>query len=167
MNGIAISQAEAEDRVGIRGVEVRAFGQPGEADLVDRLVVDGDAVFELVAKLDGAMVGHVLFSRLLIHGEGGISFPALALAPIAVDPAVQGRGVGSALIREAHARLQAAGESLSVVLGDPGYYARFGYTRGRAETFECDYQGPYLQALAWRDAPATGRLVYAPAFGAL
>ena len=59
-------------------------------------------------------------------------FPAVALAPLAVEPAFHGSGIGGALIREAHIRLQDAGETLSVVLGDPAYYGRFGYTHARA-----------------------------------
>jgi putative acetyltransferase len=165
MSAAIIRRAGGGDRDAIRAVEERAFGQPDEALLVDRLVGDGDAVLELVAVADDAVVGHVLFSRLAVVDGDGASFPAVALAPVAVDPAHQGKGVGAALIRQGHALLEASGESLSVVLGEPAYYARFGYERSRSEAFECDYQGPYLQALAWRDAPVTGRLVYAPAFG--
>ncbi|TIX97028.1 MAG: N-acetyltransferase, partial [Mesorhizobium sp.] len=57
-----------------------------------------------------------------------------------------------------------AGEALAVVLGDPAYYGRFGYSHARAEKFESEYQGEALQALAWGEAPETGRLVYASAF---
>ena len=52
-----------------------------------------------------------------------------------------------------------------VVLGDPAYYSRFGYTHARAEKFESEYQSEALQALTWGDAPEAGRLVYASAFG--
>ena len=51
-----------------------------------------------------------------------------------------------------------------MVLGDPAYYGRFGYTHERAAKFESDYQCEALQALAWGDAPESGRLVYASAF---
>jgi putative acetyltransferase len=51
------------------------------------------------------------------------------------------------------------------VLGDPAYYGRFGYSRARAAKFESEYQSEALQALAWGEAPETGRLVYASAFG--
>jgi putative acetyltransferase len=53
-----------------------------------------------------------------------------------------------------------------VVLGDPSYYGRFGYEHARARGFESEYQSEALQALAWDEAPATGRLVYARAFSA-
>ncbi|TIR57524.1 MAG: N-acetyltransferase, partial [Mesorhizobium sp.] len=94
-------------------------------------------------------------------------FAAVALAPLAVEPSFHGTGIGGALIREAHVRLKEAGEALAVVLGDPAYYGRFGYTHARAEKFESEYQGEALQALAWGDAPEAGRLLYASAFTAL
>ena len=50
------------------------------------------------------------------------------------------------------------------MLGEPAYYGRFGYTHGRAAKFESNYQCEALQALAWDDAPESGRLVYASAF---
>ena len=53
------------------------------------------------------------------------------------------RGSRRSSIREAHACLAALGETLSVVLGEPGYYGRFGYTNRRAARFECEYQSPY------------------------
>ncbi|RWF10402.1 MAG: N-acetyltransferase, partial [Mesorhizobium sp.] len=96
--------------------------------------------------------------------NGGKSFSAVALAPLAVEPSFHGTGIGGALIREAHIRLKEAGEALAVVLGDPAYYGRFGYSHARAEKFESEYQGEALQALAWGEAPETGRLVYASAF---
>ncbi len=71
------------------------------------------------------------------------------------------------MIENAHHVLEEAGERLSVVLGDPAYYGRFGYEATRAAGFQSEYQGDYLQALAWGDAPATGRLVYPPAFSRL
>lgn len=166
MSMISIRTSTPRDRDAIRLVEEHAFGQPVEAGLVDALVTGGDAVTELVAEEDGQVVGHILFSRLFVEADGA-KFPAVALAPLAVEPSFHGTGIGGALVREAHVRLKEAGETLSVVLGDPEYYGRFGYDHRRAAGFESDYQGDALQALAWGDAPANGRLVYAPAFSGL
>lgn len=159
-----IRTATAEDWRAIRAVETRAFGRPDEADLVDRIVADGDDVLELVAGLDHTAVGHILFSRLRIRTTQG-NHPAVALAPVAVDPDLQNEGIGSMLIDAAHARLQRMGETLSVVLGWPAYYGRFGYTHARAAAFGSAYQGEALQALAWGEAPMTGELIYPRAFG--
>lgn len=166
MSMMSIRTATLGDREAIRLVEEHAFGQPAEAGLVDALVSGGDAIVELVAEEEGAVVGHILFSRLMVQ-EGKKSFPAVALAPLAVEPDFHGTGIGGALIREAHRRLKEAGETLSVVVGDPAYYGRFGYERGRAEKFDSEYQGDAMQAQAWGDAPAGGRLVYSKAFGSL
>nr|WMC97810.1 N-acetyltransferase [Aminobacter aminovorans] len=164
MSMMSIRAATPRDREAIRLVEEHAFGQQAEAGLVDALVAEGDAVVELVAEEDGDVVGHILFSRLYIQ-NGGKTVPAVALAPLAVEPDFHGTGIGGALVREAHIRLKDAGETIAVVLGDPAYYGRFGYSHERAARFESDYQCDALQALAWGEAPETGKLVYASAFG--
>lgn len=163
MSMLSIRTATPRDRDAIRAVEEHAFGQKAEAGLVDALVDNGDVVLELVAEEEGAVVGHVLFSRLFVENAGK-SHPAVALAPLAVEPALQGSGIGGALVREAHIRLKAAGETLAIVLGDPDYYGRFGYENARANGFESEFQGPALQAQAWGEAPANGKLVYASPF---
>lgn len=164
MSMMSIRAATPRDREAIRLVEEHAFGQQAEAGLVDALVAEGDAVVELVAEEDGDVVGHILFSRLYIQ-NGGKTVPAVALAPLAVEPDFHGTGIGGALVREAHIRLKEAGETIAVVLGDPAYYGRFGYSHERAAGFESDYQCDALQALVWGEAPETGKLVYASAFG--
>ena len=164
MSGLIIREAIEADRAAIGALVERAFGQAAEAELVAALVRDGDAVLELVAEEDGQLAGHVLFSRLDVDRDGD-HFAAVALAPVAVEPASQKRGIGSALIEEGHRLLNARGERLSVVLGDPAYYGRFGYTHSRAAGFDSVFQCAALQALDWGAAPAEGRLVYAPAFG--
>lgn len=166
MKGLTVRLAENPDRDVIRDVEARAFGGMGEATLVDSLVAANDAVLELVAERDGEIIGHILFSRVFVE-SGDTRFPGVALAPAAVVPDWQGKGVGRALIEEAHRRLRASGEKLSVVLGDPAYYGRFGYEHARAAGFASTYQCEALQAVAWGEAPQSGKLVYATPFGAL
>lgn len=163
MSMMSIRAATLKDREAIRLVEEHAFGQNTEAGLVDALVDSGDTVLELVAEEEGQVVGHILFSRLHVQKDGR-NHAAVALAPLAVEPSFHGSGIGGALIREGHLRLKQAGETLSLVLGEPAYYGRFGYAHDRAANFESDYQCDALQALAWGDAPDSGRLVYAPAF---
>lgn len=163
MSMMSIRMATPRDRAEIRRVEEHAFGQETEAGLVDALVEGGDAVLELVAVEEGTVVGHVLFSRLHVV-KNGVRTPAVALAPLAVEPSFHGTGIGGALVSEAHVRLKAAGETLSIVLGDPAYYGRFGYSHARAASFASDYQCEALQALAWGAAPGEGRLVYAEPF---
>lgn len=152
------------EREAIRAVEEAAFGQPDEATLSEALIAAGDDVLGLVAEKDGLLVGHILFSRLIIKQAAGGQFAAVALAPLGVLPAFQQRGIGTALITMAHRHLKDKGERLSVVLGDPAYYGRFGYENTHAAGFTSDFQCDALQALNWGEAPTTGQLVYAPAF---
>jgi putative acetyltransferase len=167
LTGWTIRAAKPGDRPAIRSLLVEAFDGTAEAELVGRLAEEGAIVLELVADMAGRIVGHILFSRLMVSNDG-TETPAVALAPLAVSSAHHGQGIGGALVDEGHRRLAASGERLSVVLGDPDYYARFGYRRDAAEGYDCDYQCDALQALAWRDdAPRTGRLVYASAFEGL
>jgi putative acetyltransferase len=163
MSMLSIRTATPRDREAIRKVEQHAFGQQAEAGLVDALVAAGDAVVELVAEDEGQIVGHILFSRIFVE-DGAKAFPAVALAPLAVEPSFHRSGIGGALVREGHVRLKEAGETLSVVLGDPAYYGRFGYSHDRAANFESEYQCDALQALAWGEASETGSLVYPAAF---
>jgi putative acetyltransferase len=122
-------------------------------------------VLALVAEDAGVVIGYVAFSRLFVEGEE--RFPAVALAPLAVYPEYQQQGVATRLVREGHACLAALGETLSVVLGEPSYYSRFGYSNRRAANFVSEYQSPYLMALSFGAAPWEGRLVYPSAFSML
>lgn len=166
MSAFIIRPSQTADRATINALDERAFGRTDEARLVDQLVADGDVVLELVAERHGEILGHILFSRLQVM-TGDWSSAAVALAPLAVDPGHQGQGIGTELVREAHLRLIADGERLSVVLGDPAWYGRFGYAHDRAAGFDCDWQGEALQAVALDDAPQAGRLVYPRAFAGL
>ena len=157
---------EARDAGQIRDLLEASFPGYGEALLVDRLRSDGDIDLALVAEDQGVVIGYIAFSRLMIEGEGE-PFRAAALAPLAVYPEYQQQGVATRLVREGHACLAAMGITLSVVVGEPGYYGRFGYTHRRAASFESEYHSSYLMALSFGAAPWEGRLFYAPAFGLL
>jgi putative acetyltransferase len=165
--GLAIMRLEEpRDASQVRDLLEASFPGFGEAILVDRLRSDGDIDLSLVAEDQGVVIGHVAFSRLMIEDDDQ-SFHAVALAPLAVYPEYQQQGVATRLVREGHACLAAMGVTLSVVLGEPGYYSRFGYSHRRAARFDSEYQSPYLMALSFGAAPWEGRLVYPAAFGLL
>lgn len=166
IRGLVIREARPNDRAAIHDLVADAFGNDSEARLVEAIVAQGDDVLELVATHEQRVVGHILFSRLSVESRNR-SADAVALAPIAVEAGSRRSGVGAALIESAHKLLHAQGETLSVVLGDPTYYGRFGYEHARAAGFESDYQSPSLQALSFGEAPTQGRLVYASAFSSL
>ncbi|MGE3144855.1 MAG: GNAT family N-acetyltransferase [Pseudorhodoplanes sp.] len=155
------------DFAAVRALNERAFGGPAEAALVDRLRADGDLVLSLVAEHESGIVGHCGFSRLTLLA-GTVGHLALALAPVAVSPPMQGRGIGQAMIREGLDRLAGAGETLVFVVGSPDYYRRFGFDATRARAFSSPYDGEYFQVLALSaGAPGRGAVRYARAFEAL
>ena len=155
---------EAEDDFeAVREILIQAFGGKEEAELLEALRESGDLVLALVAEEKESITGQIAFSRLWVE-QGEERHPAVALAPLAVAPDRNGRGLATRLVREAHACLAAMGESLSVVLGEPEFYSQFGYTHGRAARFESKYQSPYLQAVSFRDAPGSGALRYPEPF---
>ena len=166
---IEIRPAEPRDAAGIRRVLLAAFPTGAEADLVERIEADGDAVISLVAADHGDIMGHVLFSRMATEGNG-LAMPSLGLGPVAVAPRAQQAGIGSALIRAGLGIAKAYGEELVFVLGEPEFYGRFGFSAETARPFASPYAGPYLMALPLRSGftpPATGRADYAAAFTAL
>jgi len=166
MNAPQIRVERADDHAAIFEVHRAAFETDAEACLVDALRDDGSIVLSLIAEIGGEVVGSVIYSRLLFDGaEQG----ATALAPVAIKPAWQRRGVGSALIREAHARLRNAGERIVLVLGDPEYYERFGFSRAAASRLRTPYDGPHLMALALASGGTSGEVsvTYPPAFAKL
>lgn len=136
------------DLEAIDGVVTEAFAGPDEAALVKALRRDECwlPALSVVAEVQGdGVVAHVALTRLTVGGE-----PALALAPLSVRPDLQRRGVGSALVKVALARAAERGERLVLVVGDPAYYGRFGFTPAADQGITGPYAdaGAAFQALA-------------------
>ena len=100
-----------------------AFGRAFEARLVERLRSEHPDAFgpALVAEVDGRVVGYVCCSEMRIDEAPDV--PLLGLGPIAVLPAHQAMGIGSALMRRIHAIATVP----VALVGDPAWYSRFGY----------------------------------------
>jgi predicted N-acetyltransferase YhbS len=162
--GMHIRPEEERDAATVAQVVERAFGQPDEARLVAALHLSGHTELSLVAERDGVVVGHILFSRIDLVGEHGGQ--ALALAPMAVEPSLQGQGIGSALVRAGLGAARERGDPLVVVLGHAGYYPRFGFRPARVLGIEPPF--PVTDEV-WMALPLTephprGTVRYAPAF---
>jgi len=154
------------DADAVRSVLTVAFRGNDEAALVGMLHADGFVVVSLVAVVDEDLVGHVLFSRLTIRTDTAAR-PGVALAPLAVLPAFERRGIGAALVREGLRRLTDLGETVVIVVGDPAYYTRFGFSTERAHGLRSGYNGPAFMALELVPRALdslSGDVVYAPAF---
>jgi putative acetyltransferase len=129
-----------EDLEAVRRVNTEAFGRTGEADLVDALRAHGKAVVSLVALEEGGVAGHILFSPVEVDGSEGLRM--LGLAPMAVLPSLQRRGLGTMLVREGLRLCSDAGYDAVVVLGHPEYYPRFGFVPASTFGLSSEYEVP-------------------------
>jgi putative acetyltransferase len=145
-----------------------AFGRADEADLVDKLRADGHALLSLVAELDAGLVGHILFSRMWIKSRTGALVPAVALAPVAVLPEYQRKGIGGRLIRHGLQLLRGLGEQIVIVVGHPGYYPRFGFSAKKTQSLESPFPAEAFMAIELSTGALDsiqGPVVYPAAFG--
>jgi len=162
----AETPADYED---IRRINDEAFGEPVESQLVemirasDRFVPD----LSLVAVSGGQTLGHVISSYVDVVQAVPGTRRVLQVGPLAVLPAQQRRGVGTALMEETIRIAEERGEPLLLIEGNPAYYGRFGVTRADEHGIE-----PPPQALAAKyfmvrplgayDSSLKGRAVYPP-----
>lgn len=152
----------------------QAFRGPAEAELVDAIRAGADFVPELslvAISPDGSVLGHVLVSRVAFdpEPEGSPRVDALALAPLAVLPHHQGRGIGSALMRKVLATVDKRDEVLVAVLGLPSFYERFAFTSASDAGVHSPYDdaGSAFQVRAVGDQVVTaGSVVYPAMFEA-
>ena len=171
MNHLEIRQETAQDHTVIYQLVKEAFASAehcdgNEQDLVSALRASSAFVPELslVAVAGGSIVGHILFTKVLV-GE----HTALALAPLSVRPAYQRQGVGLALMKAGHSAAQKLGYDYSIVLGSSAYYPKIGYvpasTYGILSPF--DVPDENFMALKLNDGAAAlnGTVKYDKAFG--
>jgi putative acetyltransferase len=165
-----IREERLEDRDAIRAVNRAAFGGETEARLVDLLREAGEFIVSLVSLREDHVVGHVLFSRIWVETPGG-RIAAASLAPMAVLPEWQRRGVGSELVRRGLELCGERGVPFVVVLGHPEYYPRFGFSAELARRLTSPYSsaGAAWMAVELRAGSlegVNGRVVYPAAFEA-
>lgn len=168
-----IRREEPIDLDQIHELHREAFRGPNEAELVDAIRAGPTFVPELslvAVTADGSVLGHVLISQidLVTDGDDATRLTVLALAPVAVLPQHQGRGIGTALVREALAVADEREEPLVAVLGAPSFYGRFDFEPAAAYDLASPYDAAG-DAFAVRARPGveivSGTLDYPPAFG--
>ncbi|MFD7627461.1 GNAT family N-acetyltransferase [Streptomyces sp. NPDC059851] len=157
----------ASDRGAVRAVNLAAFDTPLEADLVDALRADPawlPGLSYVAGAPDGPVAAHALLTRCEVDGV-----PALALAPVAVDPAVQRSGAGSSVVRALLAAAKEQGEALVLVLGHPAYYPRFGFVPASRFGIRAPFEVPdeAMMALVLDDSVPVprGTITYPTPFG--
>lgn len=168
--GIGIRTESAGDRSAIWRVNQLAFAGEVEANLVDSLRSGNFVETSLVLETGGETVGHILFTRIAIVTASGL-VEALSLAPMAVLPSHQRRGLGSSLVKAGLKACRAGGYGIVVVLGHPKFYSRLGFSSRLAQPLESPFGG----GEAWMAAELSphsvdglrGRVEYPPPFQAL
>lgn len=169
MSNIAIRDETPGDFDTVRIIINDAFETPDEAKLVASLRALASPLISLVAEESESVVGHIMFSPVTIDGSDSLVF---GLAPMAVAPARQHEGIGSALVREGMERCRALGAAGVVVLGHSAYYPRFGFRSASEFGLSSEYDVPddvfmALELSAGGFDVDRGRVRYHPAFNAL
>jgi putative acetyltransferase len=164
-------RAEKEsDQDSVHQVHLSAFESPSEANLVDTMREQAHPVVSLLAEDNGQVVGHIMFSPVFLSGDPDLKI--MGIAPMAVVPFHQRKGIGSALVRAGLEQCKQLGVVAVVVLGHPEYYPRFGFSPSSQFDINSEYEVPKevfmameLQTDALRGK--TGRVKYHAAFSSV
>lgn len=153
------------DEAAIGALTAAAFTGHPHSDGTEPLIIErlrrlGMLTLSLVAEDGGEIVGHVAFSPVTLSGgEGGW----YGVGPISVAPGRQRSGIGSALMREGLARLEAQGASGFALVGEPAYYNRFGFA-ARPELATTGVSPEYFLVLPLHGEVPSGMVAFHPAF---
>jgi len=164
---ISVRKERDGDILSIRRVTEFAFkdaeySSQTEQWIVEALREDHVLTVSLVAELDGSVVGHVAISPVTIS-DGARNW--YGLGPISVLPAHQNRGIGSLLIQKALLELEVIHADGCVVLGEPGYYGRFGFKVHEGLVYP-NVPPEYFQALSFSHRIPLGEVSYHESFNA-
>ncbi len=128
------------DRGDIFAINQLAFETSDEAKLVDRLRKEASPIISLVAEDDGKVVGHIMFSPATFSGHEDVKI--MGLAPMAITPEQQNKGIGSKLVKIGLEQCKEMGVKAVVVLGHPNYYPRFGFKSSVLYGIKSEYDVP-------------------------
>ncbi|KAF7764831.1 putative acetyltransferase [Pseudoalteromonas citrea] len=160
-----IRREKTTDVQSIEAVTRYAFMNAAHSDGTEHFIVEalrkaGALTVSLVAEQAGNVIGHVAISPVSIS-DGSENW--FGLGPVSVLPEFQGQGVGSELIREGLDILKALSANGCVVLGEPGYYARFGFKSDTRLALD-GVPAEYFTVLAFSHSLAVGKVTYHEAF---
>ncbi len=133
-----------------------------EQFIVNALRDSQQLTVSLVAEYEGQIIGHIAFSPVSIS-DGTTNW--YGLGPVSVQPEFQNQGVGSQLIHAGLDKLKTLEAAGCVLLGDPEYYARFGF-KAKPELVLQGVPAEYFQTLSFTEKMPHGDVVYAEAFNA-
>lgn len=167
---ILIRAQQCDDSAVVHAINVAAFGQPAEADLVNALRTEASPHVSLVAADGENIVGHIMFSPVTLPGSPDLKIAGLA--PMSVMPAHQRSGIGSLLVHAGLEQCRQLGFWVVVVLGHPGYYPKFGFLPSVQFAIDSEYDVPAELFMALELEPNaldghTGTVKYHSAFGQL
>ena len=159
------SEISHQDEPAISGVIERAFAGAEHTNHAEQFIVvalraAGALSVSLVAEHSGRVVGHVAYSPVTISSGANDWY---GLGPLAVVPDLQSQGIGSALVRAGLERLRSLSARGCVVLGDPAYYGRFGFTVDPALVYP-GAPPAYFMAQAFSGSVPRGEVAYHAAF---
>jgi putative acetyltransferase len=139
---IIIRQEIASDYEKVYEINKLAFQQESESKIIEQIRKGNNFIPELslVAEVNSEIVGHILFSKIKIVGDS--TFDSLALAPMAVIPEFQKRGIGSKLIRRGIEKAKELGFDSIIVLGHKDYYPKFGFQKASKWGIQCPFEAP-------------------------
>lgn len=129
-----------QDFAAVQSIHLSAFPEDGESKLVNRLRENARPIISLVAEVDGKLVGHILFSPVTL--DSNPSLQLMGLAPLAVLPAYQRQGFGSALIEAGLAQCRLNPCGAVAVLGHAHYYPMFGFEPSTNFDIKSEYDVP-------------------------
>lgn len=162
-----IREEQVGDVPSVHELNVLAFPTEAEANLVDVLRDRARPMISLVAVENERIVGHIMFSPVELSADPSLKI--MGLAPMAVTPERQNRGIGTQLVTEGLGRCRAIGAGAVVVLGHPSYYPRFGFEPASRKNIRCEFDAPdeafmILELIVDYFSDAEGTIRYHEAF---
>lgn len=164
-----IRQEQPADKTAISSLQYLAFkdhpqhepgAEPTEHLIIEALRDAGALTLSLVAEIEKDLIGHIAFSPATIGGKHDGWF---GLGPVGVLPTEQSKGIGSVLVRNALESMQEKGAKGIILVGDPAYYGRFGFTS--VEGLSCPGVPPqYVMALTFTGETPKGDIAFHEAF---